>query len=147
MRDMDRLAALDDPSEGALELDVERVDGAVVVVRVSGEVDLFTEQDFLDELARAFLVTEDIVVVDLAGCPFVSRKAVVALELAAGLLQRRGVRLIVSHPPPSFDRLVATMGSGGSLTVERRDHSTPERGIPRRRRTDVPADAASDTAH
>ena len=145
VRDMDRLVGLDDPPEGALGLDLQRVDGAVVV-RVSGELDLFTEQDFLDELARAFLLTEDIVVIDLAGCPFVSRTAVVAVEAAAGLLRRRGIRLLVQHPPPAFDRLVATVGSGGSLTVERRDHSAPECGTPRRRRTDVPADATSGTA-
>jgi anti-anti-sigma regulatory factor len=101
-----------------------RVDAAAgrVVVRVEGDLDLGTHEPLLDGLARGLALAEDVLVVDLASCHFVSSRSFRAIEDAHDFLHARGAGLVVLEPPPSFAIISAFLGDRCAFRVQRAPH-------------------------
>ena len=94
----------------------ESVGGAVV--RVEGDLDLATMEAFVEGLADGLAVVEDLLVVDLTACGFVSSQAFRAIEDAAEFLRARGGALVVLEPPTSFRLISGFLGDRCGLSIQ-----------------------------
>lgn len=85
-------------------------DGAVALIVVHGELDLFTAPELRERL-RAHLEADDVdLVVDLAACAFVDASGCQALLRAARRLGARGGRLAIVSTDPGNARVFTVMG-------------------------------------
>jgi hypothetical protein len=100
-------------------------------VRVEGDLDLGTHEPLLDGLARGLALAEDVLIVDLAACHFLSSRSFRAIEDAADFLHARGGRLEeldLLPPSPSSEPSSATgapSGCSARRTVRSCDAARP----------------------
>ena len=73
-----------------------RIDAAIHVVAVTGEVDLFTAPEFKQRVMAPIAAGVDLVVVDLTATTFIDSSSLGALIGAHRRLKSRGGRLIVA---------------------------------------------------
>jgi len=73
-----------------------RIDAAIHVVAVTGEVDLFTAPEFKQRVMAPIAAGVDLVIVDLTATTFIDSSSLGALIGAHRRLKSRGGRLIVA---------------------------------------------------
>jgi anti-sigma B factor antagonist len=88
-----------------------------VLVRVDGELDLFSGPDFRARLLSAVDAAEGDAVIDLTGASFVDSSACRSLLLAARRLEARRARLVVVNQHPAISRIFQVMGIDDLLPV------------------------------
>lgn len=105
---MTTLEYLDDHRSGKIEVASRPLQDGIVV-GVSGEVDLATAGAVEQELLRAE-VSHDLVVLDLSKTSFMDSTGIHMIISANRRLQERGGRLLVVHGPPHIRRLLELTG-------------------------------------
>lgn len=88
-----------------------------VLVRVEGELDLFSGPDFRSRLLSAVDAAEGDAVIDLTGASFVDSSACRSILLAARRLEHRNGRLVLVNQHPAISRIFEVMGMGDLLPV------------------------------
>ena len=111
-------------------------DRSLVIVAVSGEVDLVTVPELRDTLRRVISPPSREVVVDLAEVEFIDASGVGALVGAAAEAARMGVRFRLQAPSPPVER-VPQPGPAGRLTGPRAVRPTGGARISPRQRLPV----------
>lgn len=97
------------------EIATERRDGARIV-RVSGELDLGTQERFAASLTEEATGGEP-VVVDLAGCDFIDSSGVRALIVGLRACEEAGCSLSVAAPGDQVRRILDMTGLDASVPV------------------------------
>ncbi|MBP2325761.1 anti-anti-sigma factor [Kibdelosporangium banguiense] len=87
-------------SEDALRVD-RRLDGAAVVLRASGEIDMNTAPLLAEELEQAISTNPELIVVDLSDVTFFGSAGIAALLNAREQHTETGgrLRLVATHGP------------------------------------------------
>lgn len=85
-----------------VEVSVERVDGGVVIVAVSGEVDKNSSPQVRDTLVPLFAEKLRAVVVDLSGVSYIDSSGIATLTEGLQLSHRSGMAFRLSGMPPEI---------------------------------------------
>lgn len=85
-------------------------DSVVTVVRLSGELDMATEQSVAHAVDEALATTHEVVRLDLTALRFCDVRGLASLFEARERLQRAHRRLEVTGVPPCVRRMLAVTG-------------------------------------
>jgi anti-anti-sigma factor len=91
--------------------------GAVVIVRIAGEIDVANSHHVTDTLSAAAMLAEHRVVVDVSGLSFLDVAATRALRRATSRAFQDGVSIVLAAPSRSLAHLLNQTDPEGSLTV------------------------------
>lgn len=112
-RDADDHRPLAPIAGGRLDVRIDDVPGVEVVVRVSGEIDTLTVEDFAAELIGACVRADrQRLVVDLAPVDFLGAAGLGVLAELWRLCRRWGLEFAVRDPSPAALRLIELGGYG-----------------------------------
>lgn len=93
-----------------LTVDYDRSDDTVVIVRLSGEIDMSVEEHLTVMLQEALAGQPPAVVVDLAGLRFLDCAGVRVLVRMHATARAEGCALTVRHPQPIVEQVLRILG-------------------------------------
>lgn len=114
----DQEASAGEPANlGIAQVSLER-NGAVIDLRVDGEIDLYTRDLLRDALDQCVASTAERIVVDLEAVQFVDTGALSLLEEYARVLDGNSRALVVRRPRPFTLKLMAILSLDDRLRIE-----------------------------
>jgi anti-sigma B factor antagonist len=93
-----------------LDISTEKADSDAIVLRLTGEVDLYTCPELKTELLRVIDDGAKVVVVDLAGTTFIDSKGLAVLIRGVERLRTDGGRLAVVCVDPNLRKIFEITG-------------------------------------
>lgn len=105
------------PDASQFSVDVERLDGDVAVVVLTGEVDLYTAPRFKDVVMHSIDDGVQRVVVDLTGATFIDSTALGVLVSAGKRLRPGQGTLAIACPDGNIRRILQITGLDGVFTI------------------------------